>query len=307
MLKVIVTGSAGHFGSFVTNSLLQKNTEVVGIDNLSYGGNSMLSFISHPYFKFKKFDLCDDLDPIMEKADYVIHFAALVGPVCENYPEKARMINYEATLKICEWVKKNNTRLIYLSTCSNYGIQKGLATETSELNPLGVYAETKVEAEKHILSNLHNFILLRIATLAGLSPRPRFDTMLNEWVSEGYYNGKIECYQPNANRPFTHLIDASQAIYTIINNWEKASSNCYNIVGFNSTKIELANRIKSFTGCEVIENKTLIDNRNYAVSSELIKKDFGFSPNYDADFCINEVLSAIKLGIVSPRPEHRNS
>ena len=99
----------------------------------------------------------------------------------------------------------------------------------------------------------------------------------------------------------------SQAIFTIINNWEKASSNCYNIVGFNTTKIELANRIKSFTGCEVTENKTLIDNRDYAVSSELIKKDFGFLPNHDVDFTINEVLSAIKLGIVSPRPEHRNS
>ena len=307
MLKVIVTGSAGHFGSFFTNRMLQNNVKVIGIDNLLYGGDSMLSFISHPNFEFKNLDICNGLDAFDGRADYIIHFAALVGPVCDKKPEKAWQINYEATLKICKWAEINGSKLIFLSTCSNYGIQKGLATEKSELNPLGIYAKTKVAAEKQILANFRNSKILRIATLAGLSPRPRFDTMLNQWVYEGFSKGEIECYQPQANRPFTHLLDASEALLMLMKNWEKATGECYNVVGFNTSKKELANRISIFTGCEVTETKVLPDKRNYAVSADLIKKDLEFTPSCDIDFCIDEVLSALKMGIISPRSDHYNA
>ena len=92
MLKVIVTGSAGHFGSFFSNRMLQNNVKVIGIDNLLYGGDSMLSFISHPNFEFKNLDICNGLDAFDGRADYV--YGRQIGRDATKYSERMHFKKY---------------------------------------------------------------------------------------------------------------------------------------------------------------------------------------------------------------------
>jgi len=305
-MKIIVTGAAGHFGSNLVGQLLQRGSEVIGIDNLLYGGEGLLACYSHPRFKFQKTDLLRESIDDIGDADAIVHLAALVGPVCDLSTDAAWATNYTITARLCETVRQTGIKLILASTCSNYGILKGTATESSPLDPIGTYAETKVEAEKLVLQLEEQVAVLRFGTLAGISPRPRLDILLNQWSYEALSKGVIECYQPEAWRPFVHVADASDAVISVLTNWQHTKHRCYNVVGFNTTKLQLAMEVMARTGCRVTESSGTGDLRNYSVDGDLIKKDLGFNPRFNMAECVNEVCSALELGILQPRPTHYN-
>lgn len=303
---ILVTGAGGHFGSFLVGQLLRRDFEVVGLDTLLYGGEGMLSFFSHPRFRFHRLDLTEEFPGPVEAVDYVVHLAALVGPVCNRDTRRAWETNYGATAKIRDWVKRVGARLIFASTCSNYGALTEVATEDSPLMPLGTYAETKVAAEKLVGELGPSGVALRFGTLAGLSPRPRFDTLLNQLAYEACSTGRIECYRPRARRPFAHIADAADAVTTVLTHWSKISHPCYNVVGFNTTVGELAAAIRDHTRCEVVEVAASADDRDYAVSAERIADELGFRPQVAMETCVREMCSAVRLGVVRPRAEHYN-
>ena len=305
-MKVIVTGAAGHFGSKLVGQLLQLDFEVVGIDKLHYGGEGLLAYYSHPRFEFRKLDLNQEFIDSFDDVDAIVHLAALTGPICDRSTDAAWATNHELTARICNAVKQTGVKLIFASTCSNYGILEGTATESSPLKPIGTYAETKVGAEKLVAQLEDRAVVLRFATLAGISPRPRLDTLLNQWSNEALSQGVIECYQSEAWRPFVHVADASEAVISVLTNWPQIKHRCYNVVGFNTTKHELAMEIMAQTGCRVTDSPSPGDLRDYSVSGGLIKKDLGFTPRFNMAECVNEVCSALKLGVLQPRPFHYN-
>jgi nucleoside-diphosphate-sugar epimerase len=306
MEKVLVTGPAGYLGSGLVSRLLERGFRVIGVDALLYGGESMLSFYSHPLFRFEKLDITKETLPD-EEVDFVVHLAALVGPVCDRDPQPAWSTNYEATVKVGEWAQQHGARLVFASTCSNYGIHEGLATENSPLKPLGVYAETKVKSEQQVARLGSLAVTLRFGTLAGLTPRPRFDLLINQWIWEAHTNGKIECYLPEAQRPFLHALDAAEAIVRLLTCWDQARHPVYNVVGFNTTKRDLAAVVSKYTDCQVVEPASANDRRDYAVSAELIREDLGYQPRFSMDECVKEVFTAVKLGVVRPRKEFYNA
>ena len=305
-LRIAITGCAGHFGSKLVNRLLAEGVEVVGFDVLRYGGDGILGFLSHPGFRFEKTDLSDPLPEEFESLDAVVHLAALVGPVCDRFPDEAWEVNLGVTERICERAGEHGVKVLLSSTCSNYGVLVGEADENSPLNPLGVYALTKVAAENSISAMEDQGLVFRFATLAGLSLRPRFDTLLNQWCHEGLKNGTIDCFRPQARRPFVHVSDAVSAVVMAINSWESLAHRCYNVVGFNTTKGDLAEEVAAIAGCEVTYTSAEDDPRDYSVSGDLLRNETGFSPQYSLRDCVDEVCSALRQGLISPRDAHYN-
>lgn len=253
---VLVTGSEGYFGSVLCEYLAMNNYYV------------------------KKFDLRLDNDvrryeSVLHQIEYanpnyIINLAALVGEeLCNKYPERAVETNLMGTINVARLAKLHNAKLIFPSTCSNYGKTSELVNEESPLQPLSLYSQTKVDAENIIPKINDDYTILRFATLFGYSPHMRWDLMVNEWLYDAVKYRRIEVYNPEAYRPFIHLLDACNAILTVMENWDKVRNQIFNVGGINITKRELIGKIAKFLKMD--EDKSLhvvgevIDQRDYQV------------------------------------------
>jgi len=152
------------------------------------------------------------------------------------------------------------------STCSNYGVTSGYADEATLLSPQGLYAETKVEAERAV-SEVYFHVILRFATLFGVSPRMRLDLMLNEWTADMLGDGVVEVYQPEAHRPILCVLDAARTITGILKSMQLHQCQTYNVGvdEFNYTKRDIAETIRRELGGKI----TYVDRgdpRDYEVS-----------------------------------------
>lgn len=268
-MKICVTGGAGFLGSRLIGLLLNKGYEVDVIDKLLYGDAGVLPYKNLSNYHLHRIDIRDSyrVGKVLLDADYLIHLAAYVGdPLCERYPRKAWETNVNGTKILAEAAEKHSIPMILASTCSNYGVTDGLATEKTPLNPQGKYAESKVAAEK-IVSKHTPHIILRFATLYGMSPRMRLDLMLNEWTMNMLQDGFIEIYQPDAYRPTINVSDAAKTVVRMLETIKEDTRETYN-VGFNDynfTKRELAEIIRGEIDGEItyVEKG---DPRNYRVS-----------------------------------------
>ena len=132
-MRVVVTGGAGYVGSVLVRQLLADGHEVHVLDNLTFGGHSMMPLFIDPMFSFANVDVRDRaaLSKELQGADAVIHLAALVGyPLCKKMPDQAQEINVGGTTNVIECMP-DDARLIYASTGSNYGEVEGICTEIS--------------------------------------------------------------------------------------------------------------------------------------------------------------------------------
>lgn len=165
-MKLLVTGGAGYVGSVLIPRLLNAGHHVRVLDNLMYGGASLLPHFSDPKFEFIKGNILDEarVRAATRGVDAIIHLAAIVGyPACKKNEQLAHDVNYIGT-KIVEKNRDRNQLLLYASTGSNYGAVVGqVCTEETALNPLTIYGTTKTEAEQHLLDS-PNTICYRYAT-----------------------------------------------------------------------------------------------------------------------------------------------
>jgi hypothetical protein len=179
------------------------------VDELLFGGESLLAYLSHPNFHFVKADVCEPRairSAIREdwpKPDAVVHLAAIVGfPACQAVGRQvAWRYNVEATQRVFEQAEALGTqRFVYASTYSNYGLSPDgqPVTEESVLTPQSLYAETKIAAERFLLGQRASTcapLIFRQATLFGISPRTRFDLIINQFVLEAYTRRELLIYQ----------------------------------------------------------------------------------------------------------------
>lgn len=309
-MNILVTGGAGYLGSVLVGKLLEQNHKVRVLDALMFGGESILPYIYNKSFEFIKGDV--RVKKIVSEAltniDCVFHLAALVGePACVINPELTKQINYESAVYLGKLAKKSGVkRFIFTSTCSNYGVSNldELVTEDSPLNPLSLYAETKISTEKELLelnNNDFTVCVLRLATIFGLSPRMRFNLLINEIVREAYVKKRILLYKEDAWRPYTHTEDAAEALVCILNaDIKKINGEIFNVGTENYQKKELVNLVKKYAQDLVIERHGgLPDNRDYKVSFEKIKKVVGFIPKRKVADGVQELFWAVKNNIFS--------
>ena len=309
MKKILVTGGAGYIGSVLAADLLSKGFKVRVFDRFMFGGESLLSLVNNKNLEILEGDVRDRdrLKIAVSGIDSIIHLAALVGePACRENPKVTKEINLEAAKNSANSAKeKGVARFIFASTCSNYGISDAFeeATEESELNPLSLYAETKIEAEKFILGlasdNFHPTVL-RLATIFGLSPKMRFNLMVNEVARETAMSGKFSVYNKNAWRPFLHVQDVSNAFLTVLqSSSNQISGKIFNVVGENIQKAYLMELAKEFNPQLKIEvhESGKDDKRDYRVSAKKIMDELGWKPRITVKDGFLEIFNAVRNGL----------
>lgn len=304
-MKILVTGGAGYVGSVLVRNLVKEGFNVRVLDRFIFGKESLSSLNSNKRLEIVDGDI-RDLELISKSlngVDVVIHMAALVGePACNEDPKVTLEINQKATEQIVKKSKEKGVkRFIFISTCSNYGISKEKeANEESKLSPLSLYAKTKIASEKYVLlknSKSFSVTVLRLATIFGLSPKMRFNLMVNELARETALNRSFEIRNENAWRPFLHVEDASSAIIKIlISSEKKVGGQIFNVVSENVRKkdlIKLARKINPKMKI-VISDGGKDDNRDYRVSSKKIRRVLSWKPKISVEEGFREVYKAVK-------------
>ena len=322
---VLITGGAGYIGSLLTSELLRANFRVTVADSLLFGGESLLGFMHHPDFQFVKADVTepraikDSVKGSWPKPEAIVHLAAIVGfPACQAVGKQAAWrYNVEATKQVFDQASDlGSGRFVFASTYSNYGLSSNGAavTEESPLNPQSIYAETKIAAEEYLLSQKDASaapLLLRFATLYGISPRTRFDLIVNQFVLDAYTKRELLIYQRGYSRSFVHVRDVVRGIILGLDAPEKKiRGQVYNLGTDhgNYTKDQIVGLVLKRMPETAVDYKDLTfggDMRDITVSFEKIKRELGFETTLDVDDGIREVLYALKSGLIrNPLDEH---
>jgi nucleoside-diphosphate-sugar epimerase len=319
--SILIIGGEGYIGNVVCNNLILAGYAVSSFDKLIYKNNlCVLNKIHQKNYRFIYGDMLDSdrIKPLIEKADVVVLLGGLVGdPITKKYPEESELINDQGVKNVIELCGQTNIeKLIFVSTCSNYGLIENdeLADEEFELNPLSLYAKSKVNVEKYILSlegktDMHPTIL-RFATAFGLSPRMRFDLTISEFTRELVIGNELLVYDAHTWRPYCHVQDFSRLIQLLIEAPnEKVSFEVFNAGGGanNATKQMIVDTIlKIIPNGEVRYQEHGSDPRNYRVSFEKVKSVLGFKPKYTIQDGINELIEVMQNHVFDHVDENRN-
>ena len=299
MSRVLIVGGAGYVGGWLTNEALAAGHDVVVYDLLLYED----VYLKPIEFAFG--DLLDHerLEPYLEKSDIVVWLAALVGDgACALDPDLTQKINVESV----EWLASNfDGRIVFMSTCSVYGVQEGELTEESPVRPLSIYAQTKLKAESALADK--DALIFRLGTLHGVGDhfsRLRVDLVVNTLTIRAALNGRMSVYGGRQYRPLLHVQDVGRVVVEAMSMDRRG---IYNLCAENATVLEVAEAVRAHVPdarIEVTEMK-FQDNRDYRVSALKAREELGFDPQLRMDDGIVQVQQLIEQGrirdLTSPR------
>ena len=311
---VLITGGAGYIGSLLAGILLTRGYRVTVLDQLLFGGEALLGYWHHPAFRFVYADVTGgDLARHFAGVDAVVHLAALVGfPACQTVGRSvAWRYNVEATRRVCECADAEGVRrLIFASTYSIYGLAADgrPVTEESPLNPQSLYAETKIAAEEVLLREAARArcapLVFRFATLFGLSPRTRFDLIVNQFVLEAWTKRALVIYQRGYSRAFVHVRDVVDGLVLGLEAPEElVRGQVYNLGsdGGNYTKDQIVALVERHLPGTTVRYADLSfggDMRDLVVSFAKIARDLRFHPSLSVEDGIVEVKTALESGLI---------
>ena len=302
-MNILVVGGAGYVGGGIVDKL-SKDHEVTVYDSLIYETS---------YRKKVNFILGDirdssKLNSILRDFDVVVWLAALVGDgACAITPELTHEINTESVKNL---VQNFDKRIVFLSTCSVYGAQDGILTESSDTNPLSEYASSKLKAEEHLKDS--NALIFRLGTLFGISDefsRVRLDLVVNILTAKALIDKKISVFGGDQWRPLLHVNDVSNAISHCLNT---DVTGIYNLHYKNYKIIDIAKEIeKKVKDVEVeVTPMSFEDARNYQVSSQKLLDETGFEASIELIKGVNEIYDLIFHNrikdITDPRYSNQN-
>lgn len=305
---VLLVGGGGYVGGAVTNGLLARGYKVRVLDLLVYDHNrASLGFGGRDGYQFIYGDMGDaeTFDRALEGVSDVVILGGLVGdPITKKFPEESGLINDEAVRGCIDRLNgKGLDRVIFISTCSNYGMigEDEIADESFALKPLSLYAKSKVAAEDHILSldGKADFrpTVLRFATAFGLAPRMRFDLTVNEFARELYLGRELVVYDAHTWRPYCHVNDFARLIDHVLKSpaqdvaFEVFNAGCD---ANNHTKQSIIDIIlRKLPNRKVVFQANSADPRNYRVSFEKLRSKLGFEPVHTVEDGIDEIFGAL--------------
>ena len=322
MKNIMVTGGAGYVGSGLVNDLLNNDYNVTCVDNLMFGGESMLNVWHSKNFTFINCDINNTkkLEEIFSNKNFdsVIHLAAIVGdPACKLHSDLAIKTNWESSKWLLQKsISSGVSNFIFASTCSNYGKMddpEAFVDENSKLAPVSLYAELKVKFEQFMLNEIkknNNFspTSLRFSTVYGLSPRMRFDLTVNEFTKDLALGKELVVFGEQFWRPYCHVKDFSNAFITVLNSpKEKVAYNVFNVgdTKENYTKQMIINEIlKLLPNSKIKYVKKNEDPRDYRVNCDKIKKELGFKITMTVPNGIREIKKVIEDQLIKD-PENQ--
>lgn len=307
---VLVIGGAGYIGSHTVDLLLQSGYSVRVLDRLMYGQESLAPFLGRRDFELIEGDATDitKLTLAMKGASAVVHLAGLVGdPACAVDEQFTRHTNIVATRMAKDVAQSLGVhRFVFASSCSVYGMSDKEVSETDQLNPVSMYAQTKIDSENELLFTARDdfFVtILRFATVFGHSPRPRFDLVGNLFTAQAMTDGLITVIGPQQWRPFIHVRDLARAIVKVLKENPALVQNQVFNVGdkrLNMTILQLAEAVQKvcsrYRDVTISVSDNVQDRRNYAVSFEKIRSLLGYDAATTLEAGIQEMVDNFQSG-----------
>ena len=317
MSTLLVTGGAGYIGSVLVPILLEAGYDVRVLDRMYFGQDALDGVADHPALTVVKDDIRTVDASVMEGVDAVLHLAAISSdPACDLIPTDAEAINNVATIRIAEMARDAGaSRFVFSSSCSVYGTGvTDVVDEDSEMAPVSLYARTKIDAEAQLFKlGTDDFTVtsLRNATVYGLSPRMRFDLVINIMTLYAYTRRKIFVLGGGHQwRPIVHVRDVARAFIGVL----EASPDLVSGQAFNVGSAEQNYQVLSMAQMvrDVVPNTDLEivpddpDRRDYNVSFAKAQDALGFVPEHSPYEGIVEIKQALERGVVQESPRTRN-
>ncbi len=311
-LKALVTGGSGYIGALVVEELRAWECEVCVLDSLLHGQEEIATEQERAGVRVIRGDIRDAAHRALalRGADAVVHLAAIVGdPACARDPAVSEEVNVRATRALAaDALRAGVKRLVFASTCSNYGRMADPTVpiaEEGELRPVSLYAEQKVAMERLILgsdASSTSPTCLRFATVYGTGRRMRFDLTVNEFTRELWADRELQVYGEQFWRPYIHVRDAARAVRAVLEApVEGVAGAVFNAgrSGENYRKLDLVEEIRRQIGphrgtVSYVHREE--DPRDYKVSFEKIRTELGFQTQMSVPDGIAEVIAGLEAG-----------
>jgi nucleoside-diphosphate-sugar epimerase len=304
----LITGGSGYIGSLLARELRDAGREVRVLDSLLHGQEDIAAEQERGGVEVIRADIRDGdaRRRALAGAHAVVHLAAIVGdPACARDPQASDEVNVQATRDlVADAAEAGVERLVFASTCSNYGRMTDPTvpiTESGELSPVSLYAEQKVGMEKLILGGGANGVkptCLRFATVYGVGRRMRFDLTVNEFTRELWADRELEVFGEQFWRPYIHVRDAGRAVRTVLESpAEKVAGQVFNAgrSGENYRKLDLVEEIRKQTDRGSVSYvRRDEDPRDYKVSFDKILSQLGFETLMTVPDGIAEIIAALE-------------
>lgn len=306
-MRVLITGHLGYIGTILTPMVQARGHEVVGLDTDLYRRCTFGDEASLPSVPNIGKDVRDVERSDLEGIDAVLHLAGLSNdPLGDLNPDLTYEINYRASARLAELAKAVGAkRFVFASSCSNYGAGgEDLLDENSEFRPVTPYGESKVLVERDVselADEQFTPVFLRASTAYGVSPRLRFDLVLNNLVAYALATGRIYLKSDGTPwRPIVHIEDIARAYIAVL----EAPREQVNNRAFNVGKTDQNFRIR-----ELAEIVTKVapdcrieyapdagpDKRCYRVNCDRLCTEVeGYNPVWDAETGAQQLIDAYR-------------
>jgi nucleoside-diphosphate-sugar epimerase len=307
--RILVVGGAGFLGSVLTGRLLSRGYRVRILDSFIYGRRSL-----DPYSDNRNLEIIEgDLRNIhtcvssLEETDAVILLAAIVGdPASKVRPIETIETNVLAAQALASACKLHHiNRFLYASTCSVYGIGANLLDEKAPLNPVSLYARTKIESEKIILGMGDDYFsptILRMGTLYGYSPRMRFDLVVNTMSLKSFTDGQIQLFGGGQWRPLLGVEDAAEAYIKCLEADLRDVGNQVFNVGSDQQNYQIRQVAEiigtALEGIPISQDNSNLDSRDYRVSFSKLTQTLGFEPQQTIADAARTILEKLRSGVI---------
>lgn len=307
---VAVIGGAGYVGSVLVPKLLDAGHRVSVLDLYIYGEESLAAARGRsggrPGLRETKGDVRDAsaVAAALDGCDAVVHLACISNdPSFELDPALGRSINLDSFPPLVGMAKKAGVRrFIYASSSSVYGVKEGIeVTEDLPLEPLTDYSRFKAACED-ILAGERGpgfaTCVVRPATVCGYSPRQRLDVIVNILTNHAVHTGKVRVMGGDQLRPNIHIEDMCRVYLTALDLPDgKVDGVCVNAGYENRSVLQLAELVRGVVGPHVeMEIAPTDDPRSYHVSSEKIRRAWGFVPSRTIEDAVRDLVAAFAAG-----------
>jgi nucleoside-diphosphate-sugar epimerase/CBS domain-containing protein len=307
--RVLVVGGAGYLGSVLTCRLLRRGFRVRVLDSFIYGRRSLESLAGDENLEIVEGDLRNIHTCVssLAETDAVVLLAAIVGdPASKVRPTETIETNVLAAQALASASKLHHiNRFLYASTCSVYGLGSDLLDENAPLNPVSLYARTKIESEKIILGMGDEYFsptILRMGTLYGYSPRMRFDLVVNTMSMKSFVDRRIQVFGGRQWRPLLGVEDAAEVYIRCLEADLHVVGNQIFNVGSDEQNYQIDQVAEmigtSLGGIPISRDNSNLDARDYRVSFSKQNRALGFAPRQTIDGAARLIFDKLQSGAI---------